>query len=156
MKFIAFLLFFFSCNHSTNWQVEHIYSDCKEHCSNKLSYLSKDRISGVDLEIIYIGNNMKAYVNLYPHIIKKQSTMVELITKESTEQFTAYCLKGGQKILLPQEALCFFLDALENNQEVKIAIGGYYSLVEPLGFKENFKKLQNFPKLINPFEFSFL
>lgn len=99
---------------------------------------------------------MKAYLKLYPHIIKKQSATLKLITKESTEQFNAYCLKGGQKILLPQEALRFFLYALENNQEVQIAIGGYCSLVEPLGFKKSFKKLQNFPKFINPFEFSFL
>ncbi len=154
MKLAILLLVLFSCTHSSNWQVEHLYSDCKEHCSNKLSYLAKDHVSGIDLEIICIGDNIKAYLNLYPHTIK-QSTVIALITKESTQQFDAYCLAGGQKILLSQECLSFFLHALENNQEVQIAIGGYQSIIEPAGFQENFKKNQTFPKLLNPFQFSF-
>jgi hypothetical protein len=111
-------------------------------------------MSGIDLEIICIGDNIKAYLNLYPHAIK-QSAIIELITKEASQQFTAYCLEGGQKIPLSQECLTFFLHALENNQEVKITIGGYQSMIKPNEFPENFKKIQTFPKLVNPFQFSF-
>ncbi|MGL5625969.1 MAG: hypothetical protein ACRDDW_00420 [Candidatus Rhabdochlamydia sp.] len=154
MKFIFLLLVLFSCNHSSNWQVERLYSDCEEHCSNKLSYLTKDYMSGINLEILYIRGHIKAYLHLYPHAIK-QSTVVELITKEATQSFNAYCLTGGQKILLPQECLNFLLHALENEQTVQITIGGYQSIIEPMGFQENFKKLQTFSPLVNPFQFSF-
>lgn len=150
---LLILLALFGCSHSSNWQVEHLYSDCTEHCSNKLSYLSKDRMSGMDLEIICIGNNIKAYLNLYPHTIK-QPAVIALMTKASTQRFSAYCLAGGQKILLSQEALHFFLHALENNQEVQISIGGYQSLIEPAGFQENWKKLQTSPKTSTLFQFS--
>jgi hypothetical protein len=156
MKLVVCLLVFFSCNHSTNWQLEHLYSDCKEHCSSRLSYLCKDRMSGIDLEIICRENTLKAYLHLYPHVMKKRSTIIKLATKESTEQFNAYCLKGGQKILLPQEALHFFLHALANNQEIQITVGGCYSCIEPMGFKKSFKKLQDSPKPLNPLQFSFL
>lgn len=152
MRSIFFLLLLFSCGHFSNWQVEHLYSDCKEHCSNKLSHI--DRKSGIDLEIMCIGSNIKAYLNLYPHTIK-QSTVIKLITKEASQQFAAYCLKGGQKILLSPECLTFFLQALENNQEVQIAIGGYQSMIKPIEFQKNFKKIQTFPKLTNPVQFSF-
>lgn len=111
-------------------------------------------MSGIDLEIICVGDNIKAYFNLYPHAIK-QSAIIELITKEASKQFTAYCLEGGQKIPLSQDCLTFFLHALENNQEVKITIGGYQSIIKPNEFPENFKKIQTFPKLVNPFQFSF-
>lgn len=111
-------------------------------------------MSGMDLEIICIGNNLKGYLHLYPHAMK-QSSVIKLITKEFTQQFPAYCLAGGQKILLSQECLSFFLHALENNQEVQITIGGYQSIIEPIGFPENFKSLQTFPKLLNPFQLSF-
>ena len=152
MRSVFFLLTLFSCGHFSNWQVEHLYSDCKEHCSNKLSYI--DRMNGIDLEIVCIGSNIKAYLNLYPHTIK-QSAVIKLITKEESQQFAAYCLEGGQKILLSPECLTFFLQALENNQEVQIAIGGYQSMIKPTEFQENFKKIQTFPKLINPVRFSF-
>ncbi len=111
-------------------------------------------MSGIDLEIICIGNNIKAYLNLYPHAIK-QSAVIELITKEASQQFSAYCLEGGQKILLSPECLTFFLQALENNQEVQILIGGYQSIIKPTEFQENFKKIQTFPKLLNPVQFAF-
>lgn len=150
MRCAFLLLALFSCGHSPNWQVEHLYSDCKEHCSSKLSY----RMSGIDLEIICIGNNIKAYLNLYPHAIK-QSAVIELITKEASQQFLAYCLEGGQKIPLSPECLAFFLEALENNQEVQIIIGGYQSMIKPAEFQENFKKIQTFPKLVNPVQFAF-
>ncbi|PWU15197.1 MAG: hypothetical protein C5B45_03130 [Chlamydiae bacterium] len=152
MRCAFLLLALFSCGHSSNWQVEYLYSDCKEHCSNKLSYI--DRMSGIDLEIVCIGSNVKAYLNLYPHTIK-QSAAVELVTKEVSQQFAASCLEGGQKILLSPECLTFFLQALENNQEVQITIGGYQSMIKPTEFQENFKKIQTFPKLINPVQFSF-
>ena len=152
MRWVFLLFALFSCSHSSNWQVEHLYSDCKEHCSKKLSYLN--RISGIDLEIIYVEDNMKAYLNLYPHTIK-QLDVIELITKEASQKFSAYCLEGGQKVLLSPECLTFFLQALENNQEVQITIGGYQSMIKPSEFQENFKKLQTFPKLVNPFQFSF-
>lgn len=108
----------------------------------------------MDLEIVCIGNNLKAYLHLYPHAIK-QSAVIELITKEASQQFAAYCLEGGQKIALSQECLAFFLHALENNQEVQVAIGGYQSVIIPFGFQENFRKLQTFPKWVNPVEFAF-
>ena len=111
-------------------------------------------MSGIDLEIVCIGNNIKAYLNLYPHTIK-QSAVIELITKEASQQFTAYCLEGGQKILLSPECLTFFLQALENNQEVQILVGGYQSMIKPAEFQENLKKLQTFPKLLNPVQFAF-
>ncbi|MGL5263598.1 MAG: hypothetical protein ACRDAI_03345 [Candidatus Rhabdochlamydia sp.] len=150
MKSIFLLLALFSCSHSSNWQVEHLYSDCEEHCSNKLSY----HMSGINLEMLCIRGHLKAYLHLYPHAIK-QATVVELITKEVSKSFNAYCLTGGQKILLPQECLNFLLQALENDQIVKIAIGGYQSIIEPTGFQENFKKLQTFSQIVNPFQFSF-
>lgn len=110
-------------------------------------------MSGINLEIMRTENNVKAYLNLYPHAIN-QSTVIELITKEASQQFVAYCLEGGQKVLLPPECLAFFLHALENNQEVQITIGGYQSIIKPTDFQENFKKSQIFPKLLNPFQFS--
>ena len=149
---LLILLVLFSCSHSSNWQVEHLYSDYIEHCSNKLSYVSKDRMSGMNLEILCIGNNIKAYLH-FSHMIKQPAVIV-LTTPESTEQFSAYCLRGGQKILLSQEALRFLYHALENNQAVQISIGGYQSLIEPTGFQENLKKLQTLPTTINPFQFS--
>lgn len=152
MKSIFLLFTLFSCDHSSIWQIDHLYSDCKEHCSNRLSY--PDRMNGIDLEIVCIRNQIKAYLNLYPHTIK-QSAVMALITKEASQQFAAYCLEGGQKILLPPECLTFFLQALEKNQEVQIVIGGYQSVIKPTEFKENFKKLQTFPKWGNPVQFSF-
>jgi len=111
-------------------------------------------MSGIDLEIVCIGSNIKAYLNLYPHTIK-QLDVIALTTKEISQKFTAYCLEGGQKVLLSPECLTFFLHALENNQEVQIAIGGYWTIIKPTEFQENFKKIQTFPKLINPVQFSF-
>lgn len=153
LKYI-FLFVLFSCSRSSNWQVEHLYSDCEEHSSNKLSYLGKDQMSGINLEILCTKGQIKAYLHLYPHTIK-QATVVELITKEVAQPFNAYCLAGGQKILLSQECLNALLHALENDQAVKITIGGYQSIIEPIGFQENFKKLQTFSKVVNPFQFSF-
>jgi hypothetical protein len=101
-----------------------------------------------------MGNNIKAYLHLYPHTIK-QSALIALTTKEKSQQFSAYYLEGGQKVLLSSECLAFFLHALENNQEVQITIGGYQSMIKPIEFQENFKKLQTFPTLLNPVQFSF-
>ncbi len=156
---LVLLLFFAvlcACNKQSHWSSDQIYSNDKESQSAKLTYISKDRIHGIDMEMIRIGERLNIYLNIHsipspPYNGDPKKALIKIKTTEKTFSFEAYRFEGGQKFLLPEEASRMLISALQNREAPTLILPGYRTTIEAEDFLEKFDRLNGPVSQKNPF-----
>ncbi|MBS0604437.1 MAG: hypothetical protein JSS60_05285 [Verrucomicrobia bacterium] len=154
---ILFSLFLLSCSKQSHWAFDQVHSDKKEFRSTKLTYYSRDPVSGLDLELLRTEEHLNAYLNIHsipiaPYKGDPKKALVTLEINGEKIQSIAYRLGGGQRFLLSEEIAETVIEALHNHQEVSIALIGYRTLFQPEDFSAKFQKLVHPFPFENPFK----
>ena len=151
-----FLTFLSACSSRSHWSSDQVYSDKKEFCSTKLSYLSPDPINGIDLEFLKIGERLNIYLNVHsvpvpPPKDNDKTVVLKLDIAGEILRCEVYRLEGGQRFLLPEDIASTLIRSLQNDKEITLILPGYRSTVQAEGFTEKFTQLNDPFPLQNPF-----
>lgn len=158
---LAFLsLTLSSCRSHSQWSLNRVESGSPQFDSTKLTFYSSDSINGIDLEFLNTHERLYAYLNIHsvPIPILKSDPkhiIVHLTIGEEKHHIKALRREGGQRFLLPEEAVNLILDALKKEQRLDLAISGYKTSIDPEGFSERYQKMQHTPLFQNPFHLPF-
>lgn len=125
------------------WQFEEVISSCPSFSSKKLSLSPQSPCLGLEIELIYSQNVLKAYVNAFSLPFAPNPIFTLTINDEVIEA-TAYSFEGGQRLLLPQEVVPRLLDALWNGIPVTLTVGRYSSVIIPDNFRDLYPELIKF------------
>jgi len=126
------------------WQCDHMQGSSPHFESYQLKLPSENAYSGIEFEILHSRQGQFVYLNILGSklIAEDQGLVTLTINTENTSQdFKAYLLEGGHRILLDPTASKYVIDRLENNQEIKISVQGLSVTIIPQGFSPHFKKL---------------
>jgi hypothetical protein len=142
LKRLGYFLFFSlaACQRESPWAVSQIQTGNKAFDSSRLSYFSKDKINGIDLEWIQTETELYCYLQVHSHAI--QNPQVTLIIGDEKEQFSCPRHRGGQRLLLPEELKQKILSALEAGSSLTLTVDDYRVTLEPTDFRRSFKKMQ--------------
>lgn len=94
---------------------------------------------------------MLTYVNALGLELHAESTSLEgfplvfvnVILDNQQQTFSAFLLKGGHRILLPDNASHFIFEALHHNQSVEIKVAHYSTTIIPDEFARHYQTLIN-------------
>lgn len=127
MLFSALFSFSACSKTCTQWEIEtSITRPCSNHLG-KIYYPASSEYAGLELEISYLNQKTVAYLNVFSIELEgvDGKIPVTLTSKDRSETFTAFILKGGQRILLPSEACNAIIQALSEETEIQISVGRY-------------------------------
>ena len=124
----------------------------KQFDSSRLCYFSKDRINGIDLEFHSTQEQLRCYLVVHstPIPAKKENpnfSQATVQTKDQNTPFLIHRLKGGQKLLLTQQAQELLLSLLIADEPLLIKLEGYQEQIQPGSFKRYLAKLDS-PSLL--------
>ncbi len=154
VKIFLFILLS-SCHHaSTNWQIDRMTAGTAEHNSTRLSYKTRDKVSGIDLEFLKTKLSLHAYLNVHSVPIPENAKGF-LIIDGACRPLEAHVRKGGQRILLSDSTCDLLIQSLLAGKSVEIRLSSYHTTFSPNGFKSQFETMQNFPITRNPFHHPF-
>lgn len=147
-----------ACSRPSHWSSNEIHSRTKEHDSSKLSYYSRDRAHGIDLEFLKTKDHLNVYLNVHsipiPATPNKTATF-KLESAGKTLTCEAYRMEGGQRLLLTEEIATLLIESLKNHNDVTLSLPGYRTTIKAEDFSKKFHRLFH-PHLENPLHFDFL
>jgi hypothetical protein len=163
VKRLGFLALFLSsaCSSSNNqWAVDHVQASNPEFASSKLTFQSKDRNTGVDLELLKIGTAQYLYLTVHSQTVpaynhNAKAARVFIHTNNERIEVIAYRHEGGQRLLLPEAVYPLVLDSLKTGKDVTIALEGYTTTIDSANFQKQYKSWQSPPFMKNPFHLPF-
>jgi hypothetical protein len=136
-----FLLFFsFSCvKPCQQWEMDHIEAQCPYYNSTKIYLPALNSFSNLEVEIVRTANETRMYFNIFtlefPWICEDESkTEVCLVIDQQEYRFLADRLEGGQRLLLPPDALELVVQTLLQYAPVQAIVGRYTADIIPNNF----------------------
>jgi hypothetical protein len=148
-KFFSFLLLW-GCAASPHWQVSHQKGSQTQFDSARLSYPTRDRVSGVAVEMIYARNKLRTYLEVHsqtipPHLGNPKEAAVKLKTPHETICGIAHRHQGGQRLTLPAHLQEILIHHLMEGSAVTIQLAGYSTTLDPQDFALSYRKVQKAP-----------
>lgn len=103
---------------------------------------------------------MNAYLNVHSHPVSSnredpKKTPFTIQIEGETLRCQAYPLSGGQRFLIPQDAIDTLVEALRMGKEVLISLYEYKTVLKPEDFSSKFEKLLHPFPVQNPFHLPF-
>ncbi|MBS0652994.1 MAG: hypothetical protein JSR39_05635 [Verrucomicrobia bacterium] len=149
-----------SCRSSSPWALDRVESGNSDFNSAKLTFPANDPIHGIDVEFLNTSKNLYVYLNVHSIPIpalknNPKYAFVHLTIGTEKYRFEALRREGGQRLLLPEEAVDLMISSLRKNLPIEIKVSGYSTQITPSGFPEKFKKMQQSPLFPNPFHLPF-
>ncbi len=149
-----------SCRSNSHWALNRVESGNPQFDSTKLTFYSTDPINGIDLELLNTHQQLYVYLNVHSVPIPPLKTdpkhaLVHITIGKEKHRVEALRREGGQRLLLPEDAVQLILDALKKEQSLDLAISGYRVSIDPEGFSERYEKMQTAPAFQNPFHLPF-
>ena len=144
-----------SCHKSDNWKYAQIQSGSPKFSSAKLSYFSADIINGIDLEFLALDTSCHLYLQVHCHPLKEYNgnpnqVLITVKCEQASQKFIAMRHKGGQRALLPENAMQYIIDCLQNNHPITISTSGYSSRIPAESFTKKYPLLQAPPRFKSP------
>lgn len=157
-KYALLLVLLSACSTPSHWSSNEIRSRTQEHDSTKLSYLSKDRAHGIDLEFLKTNQHLHIFLNVHSLPIPSNKNKTAHLKLESSGKIStceAHLLEGGQRLLLPEETASLLIESLKNQNDVTLTLPGYRTTVLAEDFSKKFHRLLH-PGIENPLHFDFI
>lgn len=151
---LLFLLLFAllsSCSTNTPWAVTHITGNGPEFHSAKLTYHSRDKVKGIDLEFLKTQDSLKLYLNVHSRPIPRSAefpNMAQVVLQIENKNITFNAIRhqGGHRVLVPVSIQELIVSSLNDAIPVTIHLAGYETTIEPAHFSEFFCKMHDFPR----------
>lgn len=149
-----------SCRSQNPWSFDRVDSGNPDFNSAKISFYAKDSIHGIDLEFLKTKDHLYGYLNVHSFPIpalksNPQLAIVQICANKKKYRFEAFRREGGQRLLLPEDAIALLLELLKNKQSIQINVSGYTAMIDPIGFAERYQKIEENPLFSNPFHLPF-
>ena len=160
--FVLLALFLLSgCRSDTSWTVDRVASGHSKFNSTKLTYTAADPINGLDLEFLKTQEHLYVYLNVHSVPIPPLKTdphhsFVYITVDTEKRRFEALRREGGQRLLLPEDAINLITSSLDQQLPVEITVSGYSSLISPSDFSKKYKKNTTHPHFRKPLSSSLL
>ncbi len=138
-----------SCSNKGNWKVDKINSGSTLHSSTRISSLSNKASNQIHLEIFKLQEGTRGYIFSKSHPIPcfEQNPTQTALTIKTDDEILFYLgarHEGGQRILLPPDALEKIISSLKNGISITIEVPGAETTLNPKGFPKDTKKLSFF------------
>lgn len=147
---VVLIACFFSCSHDDpTWSYDQVIAGSCEYDSGKLWLRPENTFRGLELELTRSLSGVRMYVNVFSLPFTKESQdsttlQLKVSTEEESYLVDAYCLEGGQKLLLLPEGAEMIINSLFRSETVAIAVGRYESEISSNGFAEAYQRLYTF------------
>lgn len=111
-------------------------------------FFSQEGSRNLEIELDYGVSGLRMYLNVFslelPSLMEHSDlTLVTVEVDLEKRFFQAHLFTGGQRLLLPDAARDWILDALFQDCSITISTGCYRSVIPPLNFKKLYKSLIN-------------
>jgi hypothetical protein len=145
---LFFCLLAAGCASKSNWSHSQIDSGSAQFSSSRLTHTLADAPNRLQLEVIQTKNTRKGYLYVHSHPIPPSKanpklSNVYIQTEDNSFSYLAIRHSGGNRILLPEEALEKIFYALKSGEIVTLKSGGYVATLSPNGFENEYKKFQS-------------
>lgn len=137
-----------ACQHNDRWRNVTIRTGNEQFDSSKLIYPATNFCHDLEMEFLYTGKKLHAYINVYAETIPcyQEDTQVALLVldvKGHQYDFLVDRLSGGQRLKIPDDSLNFMLGLLEKYPYVTLTLGNAYrTKINALDFNKHFKMLK--------------
>ncbi len=150
LRWLSLLVVLWGCSASSEWQVSHQKGSQKEFNSARLSYPIRDKVNGVGVEMVYVKNNLKTYLEVHsqtipPYKNNPKEALVKMTTGEKTIHGIAHRHEGGQRATLPADLQEILVDSLRKGSPVTVELIGYSTTLEPHDFALAYQEMQKAP-----------
>ena len=143
------LLFFLSasCSRRNSAFLLEQNLSCKgKYRSSKLTYPTKNHLTGLELELDKNISGLYCYINVFSRSVPpfKEDSQKSLVTIKKSKKiinFIVYRMEGGQRLQFSSEQSKILMDFLQEEKEFIILLQGYEEKINPQKFKEFFKAL---------------
>ena len=142
---ISFLsLFSFSCSTSCRqWHLDEMIGSNDCYHSSRLYLLSEDAYCNLELVLIRSKSGIRMYLNTFSVPFPWESndeckTAIYLCVDGNEFAFVSDRLQGGQRLLLPPDAVELIISTLMNGEQLSVRAGRYQMVVIPTRFGELF------------------
>lgn len=136
-----------SCSHCAPWQYDYICScDPCFQCA-KVYYEPQNVFREAGIEIAFsTDTGFRFFLNFYgcpipDKLIHDDAAEVTLIINNTSSLILANVCKGGQRLILPEDASQLIIQSLLNNEEVCLKIWRYSVNIPLEGFEKNYNKI---------------
>jgi len=131
-----------SCSRQSNWELSSIPTGQQDFDSARLSYLSTDRLAGMNLDFFCSNGNITAYLSTSGRPISAEESVKVLVRFQSeTFEIPISLHEGKMKVRLPDELTAKTALALQDGEPVTIMIGSTMQTFQPEQFSTLFQKL---------------
>ena len=108
---------FSGCTKNGSYNVESITSKEKQYRSYRMRF-PDSRYKEVELEILFLSNNVKCFLNFYRNTIDNK--IVKISTDDESFEETCFSLKGNQRLLLSERLTKLLIDYLKDGKKISI------------------------------------
>lgn len=141
-----FLSSFFFFSKPTYWSLQQ--TEVEGRKAALIQYEPHDKKWGLGVEFLFLNNQMSSTLSFYNVSLDEDEfeSYVPLVmqTTNGTHFGYAFCLIGGQKLLLDEESNAFLRSSLEVEQSpVKIDVYGYSCTLHPDNYGKLLRKLNS-------------
>lgn len=131
------------CSHPRRWEFREVLS--KQYNSRQLSYHPESSLNGIGLELLEGPFGTVGYVEVTVRTIPPiaaNTNQALLILKIENEPFTyeSTLMEGGQRLLLPQDAIEKIIECLRLDQPFTLYLNGYISKFNPVDYSKTVAK----------------
>jgi hypothetical protein len=147
---LPLFLFLWGCTPSSEWLVSHQKGSQKEFNSSRLSYPIRDKVNGIGVEMVYVKNSLRTYLEVHsqtipPYKNNSKEALVRIKTAEKTIHGIAHRHEGGQRATLPSHLQEIVVDNLIKGSKVTLELIGYSTTLEPRDFALAYQEMQKAP-----------
>lgn len=155
LKKILILGILTACASKGHWKQSYINTGT-EYSSSKLVYAFPDPNNSLKLEIFRTSSYCKGYISVQSHPFipwqnDPKKVLVSCKTQEGSFLYLADLHEGGQRALLPFDALEKIISSLLEKSNVLLEVSGYTTKISWEGFDSKYKNFQSpskIPKII--------
>jgi hypothetical protein len=108
--------------------------------TERIYYASEDNYRGIDLEVMRSRSGDRMYASIHSSPVHTESPRISIGSEDEKLEYESYRFEGGQRFLLPEEAVEKIFSLLSQSKPVTLQIGRYEQVITSSGFGKVYKK----------------
>ena len=142
IRCLALCLLAASCqSNPSNWEVSETNSSHLYYQAYRVSQKPDNLFRGMELEFVRTSSGTRAYLNVFslkfsPYRSDESKSKVVIRVDQDEQTFLAHRLKGGQRLLLPENAQHLLIQSLSENKPLVIIAGRFDVVIRPGDFSK--------------------
>lgn len=134
------LLLLVGCSAPTHWTTDIMSTGTAAFDSKRLRYLSSQAHPPLQFEIVKIGGQMEAFLNLTHCHFSEKEVKIQFVTQDQTFEDQALAHEGGMRVHLSAETAQKVIQTLQEGQKVVILLDGFEETLDPEQFPSSFSE----------------